>query len=685
MFTACEDEAEYLDRLTGLEAAGPVPVLGIPAARLEATAALDSGETRRDGAERGGTAILVPANSPLRGMATALGHALGHPVTTLASATEFGAAVDRSGGAENLLVFALDGELTERDIARMNDALWERVRRGFTGSLGLLGGPDAAEVSWLLAKGLTHDRRRAPDEPLVRLWPALDDVPVTAGAGPLFLRRDCTAERVGEFLTDRHTAMLSVFAHGRDDVLHLHDTVICAAGPGIAPAAPDKAPVCAFTGRCFRGEIPVERILRSERVRADVLFVNSCMGLRLGDGLFASRYLLSQGFLRGTAAAYVGAPYLVNGVIKLNEIFQEACRSGATVGMATAAVNDHLRYERVDRPYFTLLGLPWLTPAVERGEPALEVVDGTRSSPGGTLAAAVRTMDAAAKRDKPVHVVLTSPRSRRALGRSDAAAVEDRAPGVPAEIRRLGRSIDGLGEAVHLGFRYARQGNIAVNLRDQVASLARTMLGSVSTGDAGRITRRLDGLAKAVGKAERELAQALQGRGTTSFLNFDDLWREVLEPHDTTAAAPDCPHCGRECHAQRFEHPVLPRIARNTRSCGRCGVVEDLDAAGPITRVSLRGAETWYQGSEVDVTLDIGSDPGSGARPAWIGVYTENCAKNGVSFPEVQRIRLEGTREVTITAKLDPQAHSHQEFLHGFVVASGTINFASRPVWVRPR
>jgi hypothetical protein len=136
------------------------------------------------------------------------------------------------------------------------------------------------------------------------------------GRGRWLLRNEAVSSVVGPLLTEGHSGAVSFLTHGRDDALHLHDTVVCAASPeqrsDPGPDA-DHRPVCAFTGRCFRSEIPPEQILSAHALVVDTVFANACVSWRVADGLFPSEYLLSHGFMSGTAVGYVGSLGLISG------------------------------------------------------------------------------------------------------------------------------------------------------------------------------------------------------------------------------------------------------------------------------------------------------------------------------------------------------------------------------------
>jgi hypothetical protein len=694
LFEQVGDLPRYVDVLHGFRTHGRVPLLGdaTGAARRFVVDRTDAVPHRPD-PDVAGSFVVTLRDSPAAPLAHALAAAVDGVCVEVDEIGRLVAALRAHGNPPYVVLVALAEEVDEQALMEVHDKTWALVEQGaFTGHLGVLTGATPADLAWLLTKGLAFPHRRPPDHGHTRVWPALDKVARRHGDGRWVTREEATAEQMEPLLAREHTGVASFIAHGRDDVLHLHDTVVCAAGPDRLenPDPHARLPVCAYTGRCFRSEIPPERILRSSDLRLDVVFTNACMSWRVGNGLFPHEYLLAHGFLRGAVVAYVGSPNLVTGVVKLNDLFHVACGSGASVGQAASMVNDHLRHERVDLPYFTVLGLPWVTPMAPTAGQAdgLTVLDTGEQQAGGSLMAAARALATSEDQDETVHVVHVSGRTASVLDRPsvDATAATAR-DGLPGELRRLGSAIMCLEDVALLGFRHSRQGNLLVNLREQISSLAASLGHAVSVGDTSRIQRRVSSLDKSVRRSERSLADALFERGTVSFMNFDDLWGEVLERAPQKPTDLTCPYCARWLVRLDAVHPLFERIARSGLVCSRCCMVVDLDRRAPLRDLRLEGPEFWFRGDDVELTFTIEPDdrftvPTTGTA----GVHTEACERNRVGFPQPQDFVLEPGKPatVTVTATVEDDAHLHQEYLRGFVVVEGTVNYASKPVYVRP-
>ncbi|MFE7622462.1 hypothetical protein [Streptomyces sp. NPDC057509] len=700
IFRDCHDTDDFVRRLAQWRPGTAVPLIQPESKEAcEAVRSLTRPAASRTVPDPAGALIAAPRGSACAPLARALAAAVGGRYEEFGSPGDIARAAVRQD-TRWVVPVALASELTERDVTGLHDALWEAARDGsFKGHAGLLVGGTVPDVCWQITKGLALPHRRPPQEEHVRLWPGVDGTPHRFGQGPLLLRDAATEATVRPLLTGGHTGVLSVIAHGRDDVIHLHDTVICKGPDQLPGPLDDRAhlPVCAYTGQCFRGDVEPSRVLRAETLVVDTVFVNACMTWRIADGLFPHPYLLPHAFLAGTAAAYVGVPNLVNGTAKLNDLFHHACATGLSVGEAVSLVNDHLRRERTDLPYFTVLGLPWTTPATpapatgpaDTTVPFATVREGDADADGGTLTAAARALAESRDRQTPTHLVHLSPRSAPALagavparsGLADAERIRD-------ELRALGAAMTALEAVPLLGFRYSRQGNLMVNLRERIAAVTTALRRAVSTGDPARTGRRIDGLREAVRNAEAGLAAALYERGTTSFVNFDDLWGEVLEQGPPTPAGADCRYCARPLVRTDAVHPLFTHIRRTGLVCARCCMVQDLDPASPVADIALDCAEEWRRGSSVKVTLAVRTTAATTTPvDAFVAVHTEACERNHVGYPPPRRVLLApggAVTEVAFDADVTDRAHMHVESLRGFAVARGTLSFGTRPVWVRP-
>jgi len=684
-------EAQSQAQAQAQAAAVPIPVLGPVTDAHRAVAAVSSLTPQRPAGEPGDVVVVSPAGSGVADIAAALAEAVGG--RHLAGA-DFGGIGAACAGARYVVVVALAGEVGERELAAAQDGLWAACGALSGGHLGLLTGETRADVAWLTAKGLGLPYRRVAGDAALRVWSALESLERTV-PGPVVLAEDARISVLRPLLTERRWRDLSIMTHGRDDTAIFHDGVVCAPGPlrlEIGDPDLDRAPACAFTGRCYRPGVGPEQVLQAERILADAVFGNVCMSLRLADGLFPTRYLLPHGFVRGGAAGYVGSPMVVNGSAKLADVFHACGAAGLTLGETVSVMNDHLRHERVDLPSFTLLGLPWARLG-ESDPAAWDAFAQVRAESGthwGAARATALALAAQAQTGRSL-VLATSPRSSAALAAIpevpgpaafDAAA----APDLSARARALGRAMTNLDDVPHLGLRYSRHGNVMTNVRAQVTTLAAGLSRAALAGDVDRLNRRLATVAQSVERAELGLAEALAERGVNAIQTFNDMWGERFEYEEPELSGEDCPYCGRALVRQHATHSVFGRLRRTATICPRCVVVVDADDASPVVAARIACAETWLCDSNQEVTFSFEVGPRHKSPTVAVAVYVSGAEKIGLGPATVELVRLDadGTGRLTAKVAVTPQARVHQEYVRAIVVAEGAVVVVSRPVWVRP-
>ena len=682
---------DYLEALRSYRPGTGVPVLGAPGQAHELVARFSDAEELRPRPEYGKVLVAWPRRSRVRGIAGALAVSIDAATAELDDPRDIGPA---STGTDYVVMVGLADEVSERWMMLAHDALWQRHSGGTGGHLGVLVAANARDLSWLIAKGLAMVHRCLPAEEHVRIWPAVQGKPRRYGEGRWVLRDEANADRVGPVLTATHTGALSMIAHGRDDVIHLDDTVICSTAAQTIDAddpAASHAPVCAFTGQCYRPEVASADIIAAGNVRADAVFANSCMGMRVSEGLYPTDFLVPHGFIRGFAAAYLGTGQIVNGLLKLNDIFHVACATGRSLGEAATLINDHLRCERADLPYFTLLGLPWLTLSDSAGDDeswrSFLIATGDWRRDGAGLRAASMAVGVEELTGRSAHVIHASPRSAAILNGAVTERVDlSRLPALEVELQRIGRSMTNLDDIQFTGLKYSRQTNTLLNVRNQAAALANSLNVAALRGDATKIRRKLASITVGMESAEYALAQAVFERGMHSFLHYNDVWGETLEMDPPVLTEDPCPHCLRPLVRYRAAHPILARIARIALVCARCGMIRDADARSPVETLALETDELWHCGNEYVIRLCVQFE-NSGPPRAKVAaaVFMANGLRNGVTFPGPQLVEVDsgGSAELDVHVNVPAGARMHQEYVRGLVVAEGTLSFAMRPVWVR--
>lgn len=545
--------------------------------------------------------------------------------------------------AEHVVLAGLADELSlELVLATLAaTAALRREGRG-TAALGVLLGRDAAELSWLIAKGLGCALREPPAHPqlCVAPWGGREqaDPPGTRWV----VGDDARAEVIAPLLSERH-GLVSFATAGREHGLILRDTVVCGADPDPAgPAVPSAgAPGCTFSGQCFRAGVASADVLLARDIRADAVFANSCMAWRPGHGLVAADHQLTNAFRNGIAAAFIGAVHQMVPDVRLNRLAHRAAAAGATVGQLCVLLNQQAAGREV--PHHLLLGLPWVAPVPAVGPVGLDRLAPllAGAEPGGEN-------------------------------------------GVRARLRQAGRAIQGLRDLPLAGFLpVGGLADLDTRVGEVVAGLRRDPSGAGTAADGAPVERLLE----LVADAEFDVALDLHDFAQVSESPPSEVWEDILE----TTAVPGsghCPYCGGPTAVVTGRHPAHPRLEREVLACHRCGPVLDLPAGSPIRMITIDCPEVWPRPGTVAVELTVTAAEDAECGTAAVVVQVAKAAAHGLIGPEPQRVRLRpGSQarlrvEVTITE----QAFAHHEHVvRGFVVAAGQVHCAARPVAVRPQ
>jgi hypothetical protein len=629
-FTVVPDLAAYL---AALRQPAIIPVLDGDPVRLREVADLMAEPDRPEARRQPDAAILLPPDSAAAPLGAALADRLGATVATWADAGP-AALVREHRQATHLAVVALAGELDTAVVIAMSEALGELRSTGLTrAGLGFAVAPTVAELTWLVAKGLSaHLRRVAPRghlcvAPRARHAPDEPAVEWVLGAA-------ASRARLAPMLCAEHTAVVSVVSGAREHAVMLPDTAICGADQGRRPlpGPGSAAPTCAYTDRCFLEDLPTTEVIEASRIRADVVFANACMSWRPGHGLVSPDYQLTNGFLRGTVAAYVGAVHSVQGDLRLPAMFHAGAAAGHGVGELGARLNDQARAARSDVPWFAVLGLPWVRQVAEPGAPREE---------------------------------------RRRAGTPP-----------PVDARAVGRVLEGLAELPHLGWVDPEQDGELRRLQRRASSLV-----TVLRRPAPLAGDEVAALRAAGGVLERNLAERLHEYGQTSFSGFNGLWEGTLAM-DSAPTPGACPYCGGRLSVTYGRHPVLERVGRRALKCAGCGPILDLPTRSVLATLTLDGDDRWQAPGTAAVTVVAkASDLLTREVDAVLAVHSSGARKLGLHYPPPSPVLLRHGDEcqASVTVRLDANALPyHMHLLRAVVIAEGRVHYGTRVVSVRP-
>lgn len=646
-FTFHQDLESYL---AALQDQTRIPVLGDEPAGFRKVAELLAGDFTPAAAPVPNAVIVAPSGSVTGACAKALAERLG-AASVVAPDLELDDIVAAYPDVSDIVLMALNDEVDIDDVVRAHHAI-DRIRTADPAcrtGLGVVTGQTAADISWLLAKGLSFGSRRPPENPHLFIDPMHTGAGTDHRLVKRILGRQAHSDTVRPLLYREHHGVVSFRTRGRDQAINLVDTVLCGGDPRHRPTASShgtSAPLCAFTGECYREGATSDNMMWASEVRADVVFANACMTWRPGYGLVGPEYQLTNGFLRGPVAVYVGALHPAQGRAVWNELFHQAVAQGATVGAATAIVNDAVRRGRSDLPYFTLLGLPWLVVA---------------GAPEGNT-----------NRSPELREAILAAKGHDAL-----------VARITAGARSLGEMIDRLDELRLLGFSTPRLDRGMKGLLAQAASMARTLQRARSEGDGRQLVHRLATFRNAVEDVENSALEDLQHHGMARQSEFRDVWGGILSV-DSVRPAGNCPVCGGAVSDVVSGHPVFGWLGRRIRMCNQCATGTDFPLDSLL--VSLDVHTPALSGGSMKLTVDVSVVP-SGALPeashATGSVYSVGAAGKGISWQTPQGLTLTAGQATTFraTVEADSEVGSRRDVLHAVLMMGGVVYCASR-TWV---
>jgi hypothetical protein len=547
---------------------------------------------------------------------------------------------------QHVVLLALTDELS---IEMVLDALEGIMGGGQRAGFGIVMGRTLAEVSWLLAKGLSSHLRKPADRSqlCVAPWGSPSDADTSDTSGAHWVTGDRVRRAVlRPLLCDQRTGLLSFAAAGREHAMIFTDTVVCGADPNIRTTvtAGGRLPSCAFSGECFREGISVPDVIRADLIRADVIYANSCMSWRPGHGLVAPGYQLTNAFHRGIAAAFIGAVHQMVPDVRLNELAHAAAAAGASAGQLGVLLNDHVRREGAGLPYYVVMGLPWVAPR-------------------GTVAGARRDGDP--WRRPADHGSLREQRIRSVL-------------------RQTGQTVEALRDLPLLGFLPAG-GLPAIDA--EVSALVAALKGMPSVVRPSAATDPTLKLRDLVADAELDVAGDFHDLGQMSDSALNEIWEDFLDTR-MSATGDRCSYCAGRLAELTGLHPAYPRLRRRALFCHVCGPVLDLPGEPVIDAIFIECADTWERPGTA--RLEISITPAATLKEetnAAVTVHASKGVRLGLTFPEAQQVRMLPGRPVRlrIQAQLDPQALPHHEHsIRVILIARGLVHGASRPVAVRP-
>lgn len=149
----------------------------------------------------------------------------------------------------------------------------------------------------------------------------------------------------------------NIYTEAWEDHFFTGDGFICPGIGGLDKEEPitHKVPSCAYTSECYDLS---RNILPTHAIRTKVMFANACTNLRFTNGLFESSYGLMQGFLEGSACAYVGSNITKWAMDDENLLFKYLYEQGFSLGYVVDALNRNCYMRGLETMNYVVVGDP---------------------------------------------------------------------------------------------------------------------------------------------------------------------------------------------------------------------------------------------------------------------------------------------------------------------------------------
>jgi hypothetical protein len=538
--------------------------------------------------------------------------------------------------------------------------------------------------------------------------------------GALRVRRvEEGAERLADFLR-RPAAGIACQTHGTESCARGGGGVVLCGRAEYQEAAPAGTVGVLACGRelsCPRGPLPLP--LRT--LRAQVLLLASCSGLRLADGALTQDFSLGLSFLDGVGQAYVSTVSGTRGNELASTMFLAALASGTSLGEATALINAALTRTGIDAPRFMAVGSPSFVASPGRTRPAvlqatvdsdvLEINAGdqhfvevlidderilTLVQQNALLLAALdpgpevlwfsrfEVVPATANSLPRKQLRLFLFRFPEPIGRL-CLRVDDRSRASSEALRLLAAIARWL--ALWRTFGLAtREPEVYAELRaayDDVAPIWSWLLSQLawSTNARAALDAQYDAIRSLARTLTAELLPELVGRlrGTFWLPNETGASYQIEETRPYACSA-----CGRPGAERRVRNPVTGD-ARCVRSCHRCGIMFDGQAEGDLHEIKLRAPDLVRRGERFALELEV--NVGSGARAHTLSVYprlSTHVVDQVIPEPDHADVILAsaGRHLLTFVFQVPASLVPHQHFIKVIAATEQELIFASRLLFV---
>jgi hypothetical protein len=537
--------------------------------------------------------------------------------------------------------------------------------------VSVLTGRNLAVISHVVAKSLHGGN-------LSQSCRTLDPIGLTAPASRIISTVDDVRKRV------LGSGVLLANAHGRECLLHLEDGVICGHSQITSSGTGDPnltgLTSCLQGEGCYRLNYQFEdpQLIPARDLDVGIVFTNSCLAQKVGNGQFPSATTLTLSLLEGMAVAVVGSPGLREGVPQAGSLFRAALFNGASLDEATRTVNDVIRRTPNGMGTFVVFGDGALQPFPLARSDVHEVIGDKDSCDVTTKGTIVHGMNAqwtiegeAHGTDRGDGTILVTPfgddSTRVKLSRSEQNPIDVlriQANNIKALSRLWVHELDYKG--VDLG---ALRGSTVGAFRSIDGDLAHVSL-----------REKMASTEEVLRAADLSIAKELSRLTVTTRFHFLDTY--LADSSRMAIFAATCPECGDDVEKITWRHNV-EAYERSLVACVLCGEVQDDSVESPVV-CRLEGTHHVSRGEWLTQTLILRNTTDHDLQVAVaFGLLYQDLY--GSDWDTVLSVSVAANKETVL--RVGGQVPSDfsiadRHGLRAFCVAQGHISTYSRYLWV---
>jgi hypothetical protein len=487
-------------------------------------------------------------------------------------------------------------------------------------------------------------------------------------------------------------SMLGMTTHGRECFMHLDDAVIC--GRALVPQQVTVGPDTDFTGRtscqwgegCWRDHWTGDRLFPAARVRASLVFMDSCGAMKTGSSQFDSSTTMVLSLLEGDVLGVVCSPWTRDGLPRLSDVFCAAVRGGMSLGAAVALANEAVNRSSRSVGLFALLGDAGLHPFPDAAASARTAASSgpMEVPPSGTRVQLSAGQAGRITMDGPVIAVRVGDDELFAAPsppRPDPVRVElaFRETSVEASIGRLAEAAQSYSDIWCLGVRLKQAPQ--VELRRHILECYEGSADTVPA--ASELMPRLEGGWQVAAALDHEIVSQLIDATAKTRLHLAERYfrHSARECLGFTA----CPQCGLAAEINSWQHIIARTMRRQVVSCHACSELIDRDVANAV-ELRLTGPMHARRGQLLPQRAEITSHSDQ-VVSGWLGYTLLNEQQHGGSLTRIESFTVSPGSVMPIDLAAEISAAfdlADRHYLRGFAVCAGRVSVYSRAVWISP-